>query len=88
VICFRKHRILEEWICIKVEFELKTLGFADPVPLDVLQVLESFLIPLLDLKMEGAELFPTNKRMVYVRRENKLEQVLTVPLRKILHKDA
>jgi hypothetical protein len=50
---FYKHLILEERISTKVEFKLKGLRLADPVPLDVLEVLESFLIPLLYLKMEG-----------------------------------
>ena len=35
-----------------MKFKLKALWLADPVPLDVLEVLESFLIPLLDLKLK------------------------------------
>jgi len=50
-----------------VKFKLKALWLADPVPLDVLEVLESFLIPLLDLKIEGQELFNASKRLVSVR---------------------
>jgi hypothetical protein len=46
-----------------VKFKLKTLRLADPVPLDVLEVLESFLIPLLDLKIEGSQLFTNSKRL-------------------------
>jgi hypothetical protein len=53
---FYKHLILEERISTKVEFKLKGLRLADPVPLDVLEVLESFLIPLLYLKIEGPKL--------------------------------
>lgn len=68
-----------------MKFKLKTLRLADPVPLDVLEVRESFLIPLLDLKMEVAELFTVSKSYEHY---NKMEQVLTVHRREKLHKDA
>jgi hypothetical protein len=49
VICFCKHFILEEWVSVEVKLKLETLWLTNPVPFDVLQVLESFLVPLLDL---------------------------------------
>jgi hypothetical protein len=61
VICFCKHWVLEEWIRVEIKLKLKTLWLSDPVPLDVLKVLESLLIPLLDLKTEGAALFTAAK---------------------------
>ena len=65
-----------------MKFKLKALWLADPVPLDVLEVLESFLIPLLDLKIEGQELFKANQRLVCVRMHyNMLEYKVSMALR-------
>ena len=64
-----------------MKFKLKALWLADPVPLDVLEVLESFLIPLLDLKIEGQELFKANQRLVCVRMHyNMLEYKVSMAL--------
>jgi hypothetical protein len=50
-----------------LKFKLKALRLADPIPRDVLEILESFLVPLLDLKIEVPKLFTASKRLVCVK---------------------
>jgi len=76
VISFCKYRILKEWIRIKVKFKLKTLLAANPVPPDVLEVLKSFLIPLLDLEIYVPDLLTASKRVAYVKMD--IEQQVRV----------